>query len=125
MWIELDGLVNLRDVGGIPTTDGDAVRPGQLLRSDNLQTLTPADIEALLGLGLTDVVDLRSDYEAENEGPGPLVGHPGVDIHQLSLFREWREGVGEDKPEERPEALPGEALPWVDLKPSVELDNRV
>jgi len=125
MWIELDGLVNLRDVGGIPTTDGHEIAAGQLLRSDNLQSLTDADIEALLRLGLTDVVDLRSDYEAEMEGPGPLVEHPEVAIHQLSLFREWREGVGEDKPDDRPEVLPGEALPWVDLEPSVELDNPV
>jgi protein-tyrosine phosphatase len=125
MWIELDGLVNLRDVGGMPTTDGDPIRPGQLLRSDNLQSLTSSDIDALRGLNLTDVVDLRSDYEAENEGPGPLVGHPEVTIHQLSLFREWREGVGEDKPDERPEVLPEKALPWVDLEPSVELDNRI
>ena len=124
-WIELDGLVNLRDVGGVPTTDGRTIAPRRLLRSDNLQDLTRSDVDALLELGLTDVVDLRSDYEAEMEGPGPLAGHPEVTIHQLSLFREWREGVGEDKPDERPEALPEEALPWVDLEPSVELDNKV
>jgi protein-tyrosine phosphatase len=124
-WIELDGLVNLRDVAGIPTTDGRTIAPGRLLRSDNLQDLTPADVDALLDLGLSDVVDLRSDYEAEKEGPGPLTAHPEVAIHQLSLFREWREGVGEDKPDERPEVLPEEALPWVDLEPSVELENKL
>ena len=125
MWIELDGLANLRDVGGIPTTDGGAIQPGQLLRSDNLQTLSPADVDALLEMRLTDVVDLRSDYEAESEGPGPLVGQPEVSIHQLSLFREWREGVGEDKSDERPEVLPEAALPWVDLKPTVQLDHPI
>ena len=124
-WIELDGLANLRDVGGLPTTDGDAIVPGRLLRSDNLQTLTAADVDALLDLGLTDVVDLRSEYEAENEGPGPLAATPQVRIHQLSLFREWREGIGEEKPDERPEVLPEEALPWVDLEPRVELENPV
>ena len=124
-WIELDGLVNLRDVGGIPTTDGGTIASGRLLRSDNLQSLTDADIDALIGRGLTDVVDLRSDYEAEMEGPGPLTKHSEVAIHQLSLFREWREGVGEDKPDERPEVLPEAALPWVDLEPRVELDNPV
>ena len=40
MWIDLDGLANMRDVGGIPTTDGGKIVPGRLLRSDNLQTLT-------------------------------------------------------------------------------------
>jgi len=122
-WIELDGLANLRDVGGLPTVNGGTVLGGRLLRSDNLQSLTPDDVERLLELGLTDVVDLRSDYEAEHEGPGPLVGS-GVKITQLSLFREWRAGVGDDKPDVRPEVLPEEALPWVDLEPSVDLDNR-
>ncbi len=51
MWIDLDGLVNLRDVGGIPTSDGGKIVPGRLLRSDNLQTLTAADVDQLLGHG--------------------------------------------------------------------------
>jgi protein-tyrosine phosphatase len=122
MWNDREGLANLRDVGGIPPVDGGTLVPGRLLRSDNLQTLTPGDVEALLGLGLTDVVDLRSDYEAEMEGPTPLVGSP-VNVHQFSFFREWREGVGEDKPDVRPEVLPEEALPWVDLEPNVQLEN--
>ena len=124
MWIDLDGLANMRDVGGIPTTDGGKIVPGRLLRSDNLQTLTTSDVDQLLGLGLTDVIDLRSDYEAEREGPGPLT-RSDVRIHQFSLFREWEIGVGEAKPDIRPEVLPEEALPWIDLEPSVELDNEV
>jgi protein-tyrosine phosphatase len=124
MWIDLDGLANMRDVGGIPTSDGDKIIPGRLLRSDNLQTLTTSDVDQLLGLGLTDVIDLRSDYEAAQEGPGPLVSSQ-VQIHQFSLFREWQVGVGEPKPDIRPEVIPEEALPWIDLEPSVELDNQV
>ena len=38
MWIDLEGLANLRDVGGLPTVDGGKIIPGRLLRSDNLQT---------------------------------------------------------------------------------------
>jgi protein-tyrosine phosphatase len=124
MWIDLDGLANLRDVGGIPTIDGDKIIPGRLLRSDNPQTLTASDVDQLLGLGLTDVIDLRSDFEVEREGPSPLT-NSGLRIHQFSLFREWQDGVGEAKPEVRPEVLPEEALPWIDLEPSVELDNEV
>ena len=125
MWIELEGLANLRDVGGMPTSDGGQITAGRLLRSDNLQALTPTDIDRLLQLGLSDVVDLRSEYEVESEGPGPLADHPQVQIHQHSLFREWREGVGEEKPDTRPEELPDEALPWVDLAPSVQVDHPV
>ena len=124
MWIELEGLANLRDVGGLPTTDGGKIVPGRLLRSDNLQTLTQADIEQLLGMGVTDVVDLRSDYERASTGPGPLT-RTDVRRHELSLFREEEPGVGEDKPDVRPEVLPEEALPWVDLEPSVQLGNDV
>src|SRR5215210_8082998 len=124
MWIDLQGVANLRDVGGLPTTDGGKIIPGRLLRSDNLQTLTRSDIDELLGLGLTDVVDLRSDYERELEGPGPLL-RTGVRVHEFSLFREWRPGVGEEKPDVRPEVLPEEALPWVDLEPQVNLDNPI
>ena len=125
MWIDLEGLANLRDVGGMPTSDGGEIATGRLLRSDNLQGLTPADVDRLLDLGLTDVVDLRSEYEVESEGPGPLSGHPEVHIHQHSLFREWREGIGEDKPDVRPDAVPDEALPWVDLTPTVTAENPV
>jgi protein-tyrosine phosphatase len=124
MWIELQGVANLRDVGGLPTVDGGKIVPGRLLRSDNLQSLTRSDIDQLLGLGLTDVVDLRSDYERELEGPGPLA-RTGVRLHGFSLFREWRPGVGEEKPGVRPEVLPEQALPWVDLTPQVDLEDPV
>src|SRR5215210_6255722 len=110
MWIDLQGVANLRDVGGLPTTDGGKIIPGRLLRSDNLQTLTRSDIDQLLGLGLTNVVDLRSDYERQLEGPGPLA-RTRVHLHGFSLFREWRAGVGEEKPGVRPEVLPDKALP--------------
>ena len=33
--------------------------------------------------------------------------------------------MGEDKPDVRPEVLPEEALPWIDLEPSADLGNDV
>ncbi len=72
-WIELDGAVNVRDVGGLPTEDGRQVVTGRLLRGDNLQDLSPADVRLLVAdIGLTTVVDLRSPQEIAAEGPGPL-----------------------------------------------------
>jgi protein-tyrosine phosphatase len=134
-WIELDGVVNLRDVGGIPTTDGGRIRPGRLLRSDNLQDLTPHDIAELRRRGLTDVVDLRSDAEMSSTGPGPLTREPWVRIHHHSFFDE-RDPNGDGIPErsapgpgpepvvteQSPDAV-GQALPWVGLEPSTAHEN--
>jgi protein-tyrosine phosphatase len=126
LWLDLDGLANVRDLGGVPTTDGSEIKPRRLLRSENLRDLSRRDVDVLLGLGLTDVVDLRTDYEIEFEGPSRLSRHPKVRVHAHSMFREWRAGVGEDKPDDnRPEVLPAEALPWVDLEPEVDLKNEV
>jgi protein tyrosine/serine phosphatase len=78
-WVELDGAVNVRDVGGMPTTDGGETVAGRVLRADNLQDLSAADIEKLVQkLGLTTVVDLRSNFELASEGPAPLDSVPGV-----------------------------------------------
>jgi protein tyrosine/serine phosphatase len=87
-WIELDGVVNMRDMGGIPTMDGRAIAPRRLLRSDNLQDLTDADIDDLVGrIGVTDIVDLRSNVEVQLEGPGPLRAR-NLAHHHHSLFRD-------------------------------------
>lgn len=78
-WIELEGAVNVRDLGGLPTTDGGATVPGRLLRSENLQELSPGDITRLVDeIGVTTVVDLRSVNEVTIEGPAPLDALPGV-----------------------------------------------
>ncbi|WP_026926046.1 tyrosine-protein phosphatase [Granulicoccus phenolivorans] len=87
-WLEFESLVNARDVGGIPTVDGGTIRSGRLLRSDNLQALTPADIQHLRQLGLTDVIDLRTAFEVHHEGNGPLVGAPGIHFHHYSFIKE-------------------------------------
>lgn len=88
-WIELDGAVNVRDLGGLETTDGRTTRFGRVLRSDNLQSLSPSDLDVLVGrLGLRNVIDLRSHAEVELEGPGPLTERPEVTIHHLTLFAE-------------------------------------
>ena len=88
-WIDLDGAVNVRDVGGLPTVDGRTTRAGVLLRSDNLQDLSEADVQRLVGeLGVRTVLDLRSSGEVHLTGPGPL-REAGPAHHQLSLIPEW------------------------------------
>jgi protein-tyrosine phosphatase len=78
-WIDLEGAVNVRDLGGLPTDDGGETVAGRLLRADNLQELSPDDVRRLVkDIGLTTVVDLRSSHEMASEGPAPLDSVPGV-----------------------------------------------
>ena len=78
-WIDLEGAVNARDLGGLPGEDGGQTVGGRLLRSDNLQDLSPADVTKLAhDIGVTTVVDLRSSAELASEGPAPLDYVPGV-----------------------------------------------
>ncbi len=75
-WIALEGAVNAR-----------AVVPGVLLRSDNLQSLTPEDVRLLVEQeGLEVVLDLRTELELELEGPGPITREPRVRIEHRSLY---------------------------------------
>jgi protein tyrosine/serine phosphatase len=78
-WIELEGAVNVRDLGGLPTQDGRPTAAAQLLRADNLQELSPADVTKLVrDIGVTTVVDLRTSNEVKLEGPAPLDTVAGV-----------------------------------------------
>ncbi|WP_433500435.1 tyrosine-protein phosphatase [Sphaerimonospora sp. CA-214678] len=109
-WINLNGAVNVRDLGGLPTVDGGVTRFGRILRSDNLQGLTDGDVDRLVwDLKLRNVVDLRSVAEVRLEGPGPLTRVAEVGIHHLSLLPEGGRftDAGADTVDER--ALPRRA----------------
>jgi protein-tyrosine phosphatase len=88
-WLHLDGTANTRDLGGLPTTDGGWTVPGRILRSDNLQTLSEADVRTLVDeLELRDVIDLRTTAEVLLEGRGPLRYVPEVTHRHFSLIPE-------------------------------------
>lgn len=89
-WIELDGTVNTRDLGGLPRPGGAITAYGVVLRSDNLQDLSTDDVARLVDeLGLTTVVDLRTPVEIEGEGPGPLRERPEVAHVELDLIPDY------------------------------------
>lgn len=95
--LALEGLDNVRDVGGLPLEGGGHTRFGVLLRSASLHYLTPADVAHLVDrFGLRLVVDLRTRREVDRDGP-TAVARAGVETLWLSLL-----------PED------GEPLPWAD-----------
>jgi protein-tyrosine phosphatase len=88
-WVRLDGLTNMRDLGGLPTHDGGETVPRRVLRSDNLQTLSPDDVRVLVReIGVREVVDLRTTAEILLEGRGPLRAVPDVAHRHFSLIPE-------------------------------------
>lgn len=85
-WIELEGVVNMRDLGGLPTSDGGSIAAHRLIRSDNLQDLSSTAVDHLVSvLGVRDIVDLRSDTELHVIGDGPLRAVATLVHHHHSL----------------------------------------
>ena len=61
--IAIPGLPNLRDLGGWSAGEGRRVRRGMMYRSTVLDRLDAAGLEALDGLSLRTVIDLRTAAE--------------------------------------------------------------
>lgn len=61
---------NVRDLGGLPTTDGGTIRENALIRADSLDRLTDDGLLAVKRSGVSRIVDLRNIDEAA------LLPHP-------------------------------------------------
>jgi protein-tyrosine phosphatase len=59
----LEGQHNFRDLGGLPADNGFATRHGMIYRSGDLSSITDTDIAVLENIGLTMVIDFRSERE--------------------------------------------------------------
>ena len=67
--LRIDGLVNVRDLGGLRTADGRLIRSRQVVRSDNPKSLTEQGHVDLLDIvSPRTVIDLRMDIEVDREG---------------------------------------------------------
>ena len=70
--LKIPALLNARDLGGHPTTDGSRTRFRSLFRTDDLSQLGPEGIRALADHGVETVVDLRWAEELTlNPSPVP------------------------------------------------------
>ncbi len=78
--IPLNGLYNLREVGGYPTADGRAVRWRALFRSDALHRLDDGGTATIAALGLRTIVDLRTQSEVDI-APSALAGLTAATTH--------------------------------------------
>lgn len=101
--LAVPGLVNFRDLGGTPTSSGRPVQYRRLWRSENQTGLPSAALQSLIDQGLTDVIDLRTDFELAGS-PSPLRCLPQVRYHHHSFFREAEDDHA---------TILDRALPWV------------
>jgi protein-tyrosine phosphatase len=89
---EIEGAVNLRDLGGLPAPGG-VLRPGRLYRAGITHRISPAGLRLLAGrYGLRTVIDLRT---ADELAAGLAAWHDaGIDhLHVPVLLR--TEGANE------------------------------
>lgn len=96
--IHLQGVDNVRDLGGIPTCEGRVVKPGLIFRGSALCGMTPADQELLFGeLGIACVVDLRCGWERDAK-PDPHVA--GVENLHIPFYDLDKVGIEYTEPTE-------------------------
>ncbi|MBA2361684.1 MAG: tyrosine-protein phosphatase [Actinobacteria bacterium] len=67
-----DGCLNVRDLGGHPTEDGEETRWGAIVRSDSVRELTDEGWQTVVRHGVRTIVDLRTARELEADPPADL-----------------------------------------------------
>ena len=80
---ELSFQKNIRDIGGMVTTDGHHIKYGRLIRGSVLVKLDENDEQIVKGFNLTDIIDFRSPDEFEYY---PDFHLDGVRMHNLPVL---------------------------------------
>ncbi|MFC9325019.1 tyrosine-protein phosphatase [Kitasatospora sp. NPDC057015] len=88
-----DGCLNVRDLGGLPTTGGGRTAHGALVRADNLDRLTAEGWDALRAHGVRTLIDLRNADEYKPLLPLPadldLVRIPLDELAGAAWWQRW------------------------------------
>lgn len=95
--LDWDGCFNARDLGGLRTADGRAIRWGAAVRADALDQLTESGWGAVRAHGVRTLIDLRNDDERGPDGaPRPAglatVHLPLDGIEDREFWDEWSSG---------------------------------
>jgi protein-tyrosine phosphatase len=64
--MNIEGSYNIRDLGGFPTNDGHFTRRNILIRSGNLDTVTPTGQQQFINRGVKTIIDLRDEWETKD-----------------------------------------------------------
>ncbi len=88
--LEVDGVINFRDIGGYHTVSGERVRQGMLYRSGDLSALTEDGAAVLAEIGLRTVYDLRTSPEIVNR---PNRIPPGASVIHLPIHEDDEQAI--------------------------------
>lgn len=83
--LDLAGVINFRDFGGMKTIDGRTIKQGLLFRSADLTDVTEEDIQTFRELGIRTIFDYRTAKEA-TERPDPQLAN--INYHRVSVNKE-------------------------------------
>lgn len=61
--LALDNVKNARDLGGVPTLDGNITKWNNFLRTANLDDISDSEIKTLKDYGIETIIDLRRERE--------------------------------------------------------------
>lgn len=83
--LDFDGLLNARELGGMPLSNGSTFKYYVAVRSDSPSDLTKEQAQKVKDYGVTQVIDLRSEAEVANYG-NCFIDFPGVTFRNIPLF---------------------------------------
>lgn len=92
--LKLKRLNNTRDLGGLPTIDGQAIVTGKLFRSGRLSKLNSMACNELRKMGVTKIIDLRTPTECSDH-PDTMI--EGIEYVPLPVLYMPKGGVTAEK----------------------------
>lgn len=95
-WLELEGAINARDIGGYATVDGRKVCWNRVYRSGELSRLTAKGCETFGSLGIRRVIDFRNRFVVSSDFGGDV--ECVFDAAEMSLLPVRSDVVDTGKP---------------------------
>lgn len=115
--LDIEGVINFRDLGGYQTQDGRYVKWGRVYRSAQLDRMSKKGINDMAELGIQTVVDLRFSDETSRY-PTIRAAVPKAQIlswhdeqqgsqdeHSNGIQRSWRDSLDSNDPQQVREAM--------------------
>ncbi|MBT8115655.1 MAG: tyrosine-protein phosphatase [Arenicella sp.] len=119
--LNIEGVINFRDLGGYHTVDGYNLKWGQVFRSAQLDRMTEQGVRDMASLGIRTVVDLRFSDETSRY-PTMVAAVPDAEIlswhdereleqesdanaRSEAMQRSWRDSLHSNDPEQVREAM--------------------